>query len=113
MNGKYAFFTRPMDDFIDTGSGGGIGFGTCDDITHPVIDEEIITSPPALPHHHRGEKRRGRHPHPHRKRLAAHRPRRAQHRRGLRYVIYVFVTDLAEPWKVIAEPSGYLALSQS
>lgn len=47
VNGKYAFYTRPMDDFIDTGSGGGIGFGLCEDITHPVIDEEIITSPAA------------------------------------------------------------------
>ena len=45
VNGRYAFYTRPMDDFIDTGSGGGIGFGLCADITHPVIDEEIITSP--------------------------------------------------------------------
>ena len=45
VNGKYAFYTRPMDDFIDTGSGGGVGFGLCDDITHAVIDEEIITSP--------------------------------------------------------------------
>ena len=44
VKGKYAFYTRPMDDFIETGSGGGIGFGLCDDITHAVIDEEIITS---------------------------------------------------------------------
>ncbi len=44
VDGKYAFYTRPMDDFIDTGSGGGIGFGLCDDITNAVIDEEIITS---------------------------------------------------------------------
>lgn len=43
VKGKYAFYTRPMDDFIDTGSG-GIGFGLCDDITNAVIDEEIITS---------------------------------------------------------------------
>lgn len=41
---KYAFFTRPMDGFIDTGSGGGIGFGLCEDITHPVIAHERITS---------------------------------------------------------------------
>lgn len=45
VDGKYAFYTRPMDDFIETGSGGGIGFGLCEDITHAVIDEEIITSP--------------------------------------------------------------------
>ncbi len=44
VNGKYAFYTRPMDSFIDTGSGGGIGFGLCDDITHAVIDEEKILS---------------------------------------------------------------------
>ena len=44
VDGKYAFYTRPMDDFIDTGSGGGIGFGLCDDITHAVIDEERMTS---------------------------------------------------------------------
>lgn len=44
VNGKYAFYTRPMDDFIDTGSGGGVGFGLCDDITHAVVDEEVMTS---------------------------------------------------------------------
>ena len=44
VNGKYAFYTRPMDDFIETGSGGGIGFGLCDDIEHAVIDEEKMTS---------------------------------------------------------------------
>ena len=44
VDGKYAFYTRPMDDFIDTGSGGGIGFGLCEDITHAVIDEEKMTS---------------------------------------------------------------------
>ena len=44
VEGRYAFYTRPMDDFIDTGSGGGIGFGLCRDILHPVIDEERITS---------------------------------------------------------------------
>ncbi|MBR2108126.1 MAG: glycosidase, partial [Treponema sp.] len=42
VNGKYAFYTRPMDDFINTGSGGGIGFGLCDDICNAVIDEEKI-----------------------------------------------------------------------
>ena len=44
VDGKYAFYTRPMDDFIDTGSGSGIGFGLCEDITHAVIDEEKMTS---------------------------------------------------------------------
>ena len=44
VDGKYAFYTRPMDDFIETGSGGGIGFGLCDDITHAVIGEVKIVS---------------------------------------------------------------------
>lgn len=44
VDGQYAFYTRPMDDFIETGSGGGIGFGLCKDIEHPVIDEEKIIS---------------------------------------------------------------------
>ena len=44
VDGKYAFYTRPMDGFIETGSGGGIGFGLCDDIRHAVIDEEKIIS---------------------------------------------------------------------
>ena len=81
VNGKYAFFTRPMDDFIDTGSGGGIGFGTCDDITHPVIDEEIITSPRRYHTITEVKNGEGATPIKTEKRLAAHRPRRAQHRR--------------------------------
>ncbi|HJD20290.1 MAG TPA: glycosidase [Candidatus Gemmiger faecigallinarum] len=108
VNGKYAFFTRPMDDFIDTGSGGGIGFGTCDDITRPVIEEEIITSPRR--YHTITEVKNGEGATPIRTEKGwlhiAHGVRNTA--AGLRYVIYVFVTDLAEPWKVIAEPSGYL-----
>ena len=108
VNGRYAFFTRPMDDFIDTGSGGGIGFGTCADITHPVIDEEIITSPRR--YHTITEVKNGEGAPPIRteKRWLhiAHGVRNTA--AGLRYAIYVFVTDLDEPWKVIAEPSGYL-----
>ena len=45
VDGKYAFYTRPMDGFIETGSGGGIGFGLCEDIEHAVIEEEKIISP--------------------------------------------------------------------
>lgn len=44
VDGKYAFYTRPMDGFIETGSGGGIGFGLCEDVTRPVIDEEKLIS---------------------------------------------------------------------
>ena len=108
VNGKYAFYTRPMDDFIDTGSGGGVGFGLCEDITHPVIDEEIITSPRR--YHTITEAKNGEGATPIKTDKGwlhiAHGVRNTA--AGLRYVIYVFVTDLAEPWKVIAEPAGFL-----
>ena len=108
VNGKYAFYTRPMDDFIDTGSGGGVGFGLCEDITHPVIDEEIITSPRR--YHTITEAKNGEGATPIKTEKGwlhiAHGVRNTA--AGLRYVIYVFVTDLAEPWKVIAEPAGFL-----
>lgn len=108
VNGKYAFYTRPMDGFIDTGSGGGIGFGLCEDITHAVIDEEIITS--RRKYHTITEAKNGAGAVPIRTEKGylhiAHGVRNTA--AGLRYVIYAFATDLNEPWKVIAEPGGYL-----
>ncbi len=108
VDGKYAFFTRPMDDFINTGSGGGIGFGLCEDITNAVIDEEIITSPRR--YHTITEAKNGEGATPIKTSRGwlhiAHGVRNTA--AGLRYVIYVFVTDLKEPWRVIAEPGGFL-----
>ncbi len=108
VNGKYAFYTRPMDDFIDTGSGGGIGFGLCDDIEHAVIDEEIITS--QRKYHTITEAKNGAGAVPIKTDRGwihiAHGVRNTA--AGLRYVIYAFATDLKDPSKVIAEPSGFL-----
>lgn len=108
VNGKYAFYTRPMDDFIDTGSGGGIGFGLCDDITHPVIDEEIITSPRR--YHTITEAKNGEGATPIKTPKGwlhiAHGVRNTA--AGLRYVVYLFVTALDDPARVIAEPGGFL-----
>ena len=108
VNGKYAFYTRPMDDFIDTGSGGGIGFGLCDDITNAVIDEEIITS--KRKYHTITEAKNGAGATPIKTDKGfihiAHGVRNTA--AGLRYVIYAFATDLNDPTKVIAEPSGFL-----
>ena len=108
VNGKYAFYTRPMDDFIETGSGGGIGFGLCDDITNAVIDEEIITS--KRRYHTITEAKNGAGAVPIKTDKGwihiAHGVRNTA--AGLRYVIYAFATDLSDPSKVIAEPSGYL-----
>ncbi len=108
VNGKYAFYTRPMDDFIDTGSGGGIGFGLCDDIEHAVIEEEIITS--KRKYHTLTEAKNGAGAVPIKTEKGwihiAHGVRNTA--AGLRYVIYAFATDLKDPAKVIAEPSGLL-----
>lgn len=108
VNGKYAFYTRPMDDFIDTGSGGGIGFGLCDDIEHAVIDEEIMTS--RRKYHTITEAKNGAGATPIKTDKGwihiAHGVRNTA--AGLRYVIYAFATDLKDPSKVIAEPSGML-----
>lgn len=108
VNGKYAFYTRPMDDFIETGSGGGIGFGVCDDITHAVIDEEKMTS--IRRYHTITESKNGAGAVPIRGSKGwihiAHGVRNTA--AGLRYVIYAFATDLEDPSKVIAEPGGFL-----
>lgn len=108
VEGKYAFYTRPMDDFIDTGSGGGIGFGLCDDICHAVIDEERMTS--LRKYHTITEAKNGAGATPIKTDKGwihiAHGVRNTA--AGLRYVIYAFATALDDPGKVIAEPSGML-----
>ena len=108
VQGKYAFYTRPMDDFIETGSGGGIGFGLCDDITHAVIDEEKIISPRR--YHTITESKNGAGAPPIRTDKGfihiAHGVRNTA--AGLRYVLYAFATALDDPSRVIAEPGGML-----
>ncbi len=108
VDGKYAFYTRPMDDFIDTGSGEGIGFGLCEDILHPVIDEERITS--RRKYHTITEAKNGAGAVPIKTPQGwihiAHGVRNTA--AGLRYVIYAFATALEDPAKVIAEPGGLL-----
>lgn len=108
VDGKYAFYTRPMDDFIDTGSGGGIGFGLCDDIANAVLDEEIITS--ERKYHTITEAKNGAGAVPIKTDKGwihiAHGVRNTA--AGLRYVIYAFATSLENPTQVIAEPSGLL-----
>lgn len=107
VNGKYAFYTRPQDGFIDTGSGGGIGWGLVEDITHAVIEEEIIINPR---HYHTiMEVKNGEGPHPLKTPKGwlhlAHGVRNTAD--GLRYVLYMYMTALDDPTKVIAQPGGY------
>lgn len=106
VDGKYAFYTRPMDGFIETGSGGGIGFGLCEDICHAVIDEEKIISERI--YHTLTEAKNGAGAVPIKGKKCwihiAHGVRNTAS--GLRYVLYAFGTDLKDPAKVVAKPSG-------
>lgn len=108
VEGKYAFYTRPMDGFLDTGSGGGIGFGLCGDITRPVIEHERITS--RRRYHTITESKNGAGAVPIKTEAGwlhiAHGVRNTA--AGLRYVVYVFLTALDDPAQVIAEPAGFL-----
>jgi 4-O-beta-D-mannosyl-D-glucose phosphorylase len=107
VNGKYAFYTRPMDGFIDTGGGGGIGWGLCDDIENPIIKEEIIVDKKI--YHTVKEVKNGLGPAPLKTEAGwlhlAHGVRRTA--AGLRYVLYLFLCDLNEPWKLIREPGRH------
>ena len=107
VDGKYAFYTRPQDDFIQTGSGGGVCFGLCEDITNPVIcTDEVVISP--RQYHTITEVKNGAGAVPIKTPKGwihiAHGVRNTA--AGLRYVIYVFATDLKDPSKLIASPSG-------
>ena len=108
VQGKYAFYTRPQDGFISAGGQGGICFGLCDDITHPYIDDEKLLSKRA--YHTITEEKNGAGAPPIKTDKGwvhiAHGVRNTA--AGLRYVIYAFATALDDPFKVIAEPSGYL-----
>jgi 4-O-beta-D-mannosyl-D-glucose phosphorylase len=97
-----------MDGFLDTGSGGGIGFGTCKDIEHAVIQEEKIIS--HRKYHQITEAKNGECIVPIRTEKGwlhiAHGVRNTA--AGLRYVLYAYGTDLEKPWELTAEPSGLL-----
>lgn len=107
VNGKYAFYTRPQDGFIDTGSGSGIGWALCEDIENPVVGDEKIINHRA--YHTIKEVKNGQGPAPIKTPEGwihmAHGVRGTA--AGLRYVLYLFVTDLKDPSKVIYEPGGY------
>ncbi len=108
IDGKYAFYTRPQDDFIDAGDGGGVCLGLCDDIMNPTVEDEILLSPRR--YHTITESKNGSGATPIKTDKGyihiAHGVRNTA--AGLRYVIYAFATDLNDPFKVIAEPGGFL-----
>jgi len=107
VNGKYALYTRPQDGFIDAGSGGGIGWALIDDITHAEIKEEKIIN--FRYYHTIKEQKNGEGPHPFKTHSGwlhlAHGVRGCA--AGLRYVLYLYMTDIKDPSKLIAEPAGF------
>jgi 4-O-beta-D-mannosyl-D-glucose phosphorylase len=109
---KYAFYTRPQDGFIEAGSGGGIGWGLSEKIENAVIDQELIIDDRA--YHTIKEVKNGLGPAPIKTAKGwlqlAHGVRNTA--AGLRYVLYMFLTDLKDPSKVIAKPGGYFLAPQ-
>jgi len=107
VNGKYALYTRPQDGFIDAGSGGGLGWSLIDDIENAEVKEELIIE--SRIYHTIKEMKNGQGPPPLKTKQGwlhlAHGVRGCA--AGLRYVLYMFMTDLHEPWKVISVPGGY------
>ncbi|RAJ22389.1 glycoside hydrolase family 130 protein [Pedobacter cryoconitis] len=107
VNGKYAFYTRPQDSFIEAGKGGGIGYGLSDHIENAVIQQETVIDKKV--YHTVYEAKNGLGPAPLKTEKGwlhlAHGVRNTA--AGLRYVLYLFMTDLNELTKVIYKPSGY------
>jgi 4-O-beta-D-mannosyl-D-glucose phosphorylase len=107
VNGKYALYTRPQDGFIEAGTGGGIGLGYADSMEHAVVEKEYIVDEK---HYHTVyEVKNGQGPAPLKTPQGwlhlAHGVRNTA--AGLRYVLYVFMTDLQDLTKVIHKPAGY------
>jgi len=107
VDGKYVLYTRPQDGFIDTGSGGGIGWAPVDSMEHAVITEETIIN---RRHYHTiKESKNGEGPHPIKTPQGwlhlAHGVRGCAS--GLRYVLYMYMTALDDPTRLIAAPAGF------
>jgi len=107
VDGKYAFYTRPQDGFIESGTGGGIGFGLSESIENAVIEKELIVD--NKNYHTVYEAKNGMGPEPikteHGWLFLAHGVRNTA--AGLRYVLYMFMTDLNDLTRVIYKPAGY------
>ena len=112
VDGKYALYTRPQDGFIDTGSGGGIGWALVDDMTHAEVKEEKIIY--ERKYHTITEVKNGEGPHPLKTPKGwlhlAHGVRGTAD--GLRYVLYMYMTSLEDPTKVIAKPGGFFLVPE-
>lgn len=107
VNGKYALYTRPQDGFIEAGTGGGIGLGFTDSMENAVVEKEYIVDEKR--YHTVYEVKNGQGPAPLKTQYGwlhlAHGVRNTA--AGLRYVLYMFMTDLNDLTNVICKPGGY------
>lgn len=107
VNGKYFLYTRPQDGFIEAGSGGGIGWGFADAMEQAVVEKEHILD--GKQYHTVYEVKNGQGPAPLKTEKGwlhlAHGVRNTA--AGLRYVLYLFLTDLQDPTRVTHKPGGY------
>jgi len=107
IDGKYAFYTRPQDGFIETGKGGGIAFGVSDTIENAIVNHEEILD--AKVYHTIYEMKNGQGPAPIKTSSGwlnmAHGVRNTAD--GLRYTLYLFMTALENPAQVTYKPAGY------
>ena len=107
VDGEYAFYTRPQDDFIQAGKGGGVGWGLADSIEKAVIQSESIMDNRA--YHTIQEVKNGLGPAPIKTAEGwlhlAHGVRNTA--AGLRYVLYLFLAELERPWVITHKPAGY------
>ena len=107
VDGKYAFYTRPQDSFIEAGKGGGIGFGLSATIENAVVDKELVIDPKV--YHTVYEAKNGLGPAPIKTEKGwlhlAHGVRNTA--AGLRYTLYLFMTELTNITNVIHKPAGY------
>ncbi len=107
VGGQYALYTRPQDGFIDAGSGGGIGWALCSSMENATTGKERIIDKRV--YHTVNELKNGQGPAPIKTKEGwlhlAHGVRNTA--AGLRYVLYLFLTDLHDPTKILAKPGGY------
>ncbi len=107
VNGKYAFYTRPQDGFVEAGNGGGIGFGLAESMKNAMIEKEVVMDKKI--YHTVYESKNGLGPAPIKTIKGwlhlAHGVRNTA--AGLRYVLYMFLADLNDPTKVTHKPAGY------
>lgn len=112
VNGKYALYTRPQDGFIDAGNGGGIGWALVDSMENAVVTEEKIIN--SRFYHTIKEVKNGEGPHPIKTPKGwlhlAHGVRGCAS--GLRYVLYMYMTSLEDPTKMIADPAGFFMVPE-